>query len=84
MVENSAVADTFAAKAIRPDTVHDQSFASADVPFQAAQPMPILTQSVQQIVPTSNRERIATVLANAVRIATNPLAHYEKEKKKSY
>lgn len=89
MAENSATADTFAAKVIRPGMVHGQSFASADVPSQATQPMPILTQSVRQIVPASNRERIVAELVNAVQITTNPLGHYkiaaeeEKERKKT-
>lgn len=77
IAENSAAADTFAVEAVRPGMVHDQSFASADVPFQAVQPMPTQTQSVQQTGPTLNRERIVAVLVNAVQTATNPLDHYK-------
>lgn len=77
MVKNS-VADTFAVKVIRPDTVHDQSFASADVLFQAEQPMPIQTQNVQQIELTLNPGKIAVVLVNVVQKIIGPLALYEK------
>lgn len=78
MVKNSEVVDTFAVKVIRPGMVHDQSFANADVPFQVMQPMPILIQHVQRIVPTSNRERIVVVHGNVVQIIMDPLVHYER------